>query len=327
MKTNPIPRPARLALSALLAAGFAQADVLFSDGFDSDSSAGWSVFTSQADTAATFGYDYSADGIPAAPNSAGTTLGVKFTANMVGPAGAGNAAGVSMSPKALTLSGDYVVRFDLWMNVNGPFPGGGVGSTELASVAVGLAGDGALVWSGAAPASAAWFGVTGEGGASQDFRAYEGTTLQAATSGVYAGGTETTVRDAGHAYYATAFPGGQTAPASQATDHAQQTGALSVGTIGFAWRDVAVEKTGTKVIWSIDGLPIATLDSTTAAISTEGTIAVGYFDPFDSISDNAALSFGIVDNVRVETTAIPEPPAFALTALGVSLLGLLRRPR
>lgn len=307
---------------ASLLSGFGHADVVFSDGFDLDTSANWSVFTSQADTSVTFAYDYSADGIPSAPHSVGTTLGVRFTANMVDP---GEAAGLSLSPRGLSLSGDYVVRFDLWMNANGPFPGGGVGSTEFASVGVGLAGDGALVWSSSAPADVVWFGVSGEGGASQDYRAYVGTAMQAADSGVYSGGTDATIRDAGHPYYASAFPGGQTAPASQVAAHAQQTGALNVGTTAFAWRDVAVEKTGTTVTWSIDGLPIATLDSATAAIRTEGNIALGYFDPFNSVSDNAALSFGIVDNVRVEVTVIPEPSTVALGLMGFGLLALARR--
>jgi hypothetical protein len=318
----------QIRLAALVALGFVPASgiaaPLFSDNFDVDSSAQWSVFSSQADTAAAFGYNYGADGIPSAPNSGGTTLGVKLTANMVGAGVAGDAAGLNLVPKGQSFTGDYTVKFDLWMNINGPFPGGGAGSTELASAGIGLAGDGALIWSGGAPAGTAWFAVSGEGGAAQDYRAYVGGSLQPEGAAYFATGTAT--RDAGNSYYTATFPGGQEAPASQQTAFAQQTGGLNPGTIGFAWRAVEISKVGGDVTWSIDGLPIARLNSTANGVSVEGNISIGYFDPFNSVSDNAALSFGIVDNVRVEAaTAIPEPTVLALGGLGLGFLMLARR--
>jgi len=51
-------------------------------------------------------------------------------------------------------------------------------------------------------------------------------------------------------------------------------------------------------------------------VSMVGNISVDYFDPFSSVSDNAALSFGIVDNVRVEV--VPEPGTIALGVLGLA---------
>jgi hypothetical protein len=210
------------------------------------------------------------------------------------------------------------------MNVNGPFPDGGAGSTEYASAGVGLAGNGALVWSSAAPAGTAWFGVSGEGGGSQDYRAYAGGTLQPDGAAYFATGTAP--RDAGNAYYATDFPGGQTAPASQAAAHPQQTGALNPGTVGFEWREVEISKVGEDVTWSIDGLPIAKLNATANGVSVTGNITIGYFDPFNSVSDNAALSFGLVDNVRVESaTAIPEPTIATLGLFGLGALLLAQR--
>lgn len=307
-----------LALAGLVANVAAQE--LFSDNFDTDTSANWSIYTSQTDTAVVFSYDYSADGIPAAPNSSGTTLGVKFTANMVAGQSP-EAAGLNIVPKGQHFSGDYVLKFDLWINANGPFPAGGAGSTEFASAGIGLSGDGALLWHGAAPAGVGWFAVSGEGGASQDFRAYVGTTMQGEGPVYYANGSPE--RDNSHPYYATTFPGGQTPPASQTTAHPQQTGALNVGTVGFAWRQVEVSKVGDEVVWSIDGLPIARLTGSGNGISLDGNITVGYFDPFNSVSDNPALSFGIVDNVRVEF--IPEPSTLALGVLGFGAWLLARR--
>ncbi len=267
-----------------------------------------------------FSYDYSADGIPPSPNSSGTARGVKFTANMVAGQSP-EAAGQNIVPLGQNVSGDYGLKCDLWLNANGPFPAGGTGSTEFASAGIGLAGDGALVWSGAAPAGPAWFAVSGEGGALQDLRAYAGITLQGEGPVYAASGSPE--RDNNPPYYATTFPGGQTPPVSQTVAHPQQTGALSVRTIGFRWRAVEISKLGDEVVWPIDGLPIARLTGSDHGISLTGNITVGYFDPFNSVSDNAALSFGIVDNVRVEV--IPEPSPVALGLLGGVLLLAIRR--
>jgi hypothetical protein len=312
---------AALALAGTVTHALADPLLLFSDSFDTDTSANWSIYTSQADTAVVFAYDYSADGIPSAPNSSGgTTLGVKFTANMVAGQSP-ESAGLNIVPKGQNFTGDYVLKFDLWMNANGPFPAGGTGSTEFASAGIGLAGNGALLWHGAAPAGVGWFAVSGEGGASQDFRAYVGTTMQGEGPVYFANGSPE--RDNSHPYYAATFPGGQTPPASQTANHPQQTGALNVGTVGFAWRQVEISKVGDEVVWSIDGLPIAKLTGTGNGISLNGNITVGYFDPFNSVSDNPALSFGIVDNVRVEF--IPEPSTLALGLLGFGAWLLARR--
>jgi hypothetical protein len=308
-------------LGALGLAPAVLGQTLFHDNFDTDSSAAWTVYTSSADNAAFFAYDYSVMGIPSAPNSTGgTTLGLKFTSNMELPAAV---AGLNAVPIGQNFTGYYAVRFDLWMNANGPFPVGGAGSTELASMGIGLAGNGAVQWSGGAPAGTAWFGVSGEGGAAQDFRAYVGGTLQPEGPAYFATGAS--LRDNGNIYYAGTFPGGQTPPLTQQNDFPQQTGGLSVGTVGFAWRQVEITRIGDEVTWSIDGLPIAGLTGSGNGISLEGNISVGYFDPFTSVSDNAALSFGLIDNVRVEV--IPEPGAVALGVVGVVGLAIWGRRR
>lgn len=277
--------------------------VVFSDNFDADTSANWAVNKSSTDTRVTFNYDYTADGIPSAPHSAGgTTRGVKFEANM----SAGVRAALSMSPTGRSFSGDYRLRFDMWINANGPFPGGGAGSTEYVSAGLGTAGN-RVEWGGAgSTADGYWFVTDGEGGASDtstpaDYAAYAGTTIQSAGSGVYAAGTDSNARGNLNSYYTTAFPGAQTAPALQQSQYSQQTGTLAAGTVGFAWRDVIIAKRGNVVEWSIDGVKLATFASVS---TTASNVFVGYWDPYTSVSDMAELSFGLVDNIRVE---VPVP--------------------
>jgi len=143
-----------------------------------------------------------------------------------------------------------------------------------------------------------WFAIDGEGQAtdtSPDIRAFVGTALQNTNTGVYVGGTDTEIRRNSHAYYANVFPGGQSAPGAQS-----QSGQLETGTVGFAWRDVVVNKTGNVIEWFIDGLKIAAVTNALTA----SNIFIGYWDTFNSLSDNTNLSFGIVDNLRVEVPVV-----------------------
>jgi hypothetical protein len=281
---------------------------VFADNFDANTAANWTVNRSSTDTRVTFNYNYAADGIPAAPHSSGTTRGVKFEANMVN----GTAAAINISPVGRNFMGDYRLRFDMWINANGPFPLGGNGSTEHLTAGVATAGN-RVQWTGAgSTADGHWFAVDGEGQASDtsttamnDFDAFSGTTRHAAESGVFAAGVANNTRGNGHSYYATPFPGGQTAPAWQQSTYAQQTGGLAVGTVGLAWREVIITKRGRTVEWFINGLKIATINEATF---TGNNIFVGYWDSFDSLSDNAALSFGLVDNIQVERYVTNTPP-------------------
>jgi hypothetical protein len=280
----------------------------FSDTFDVNTAASWLTNRSSTDTRVTFNYNYALDGIPAAPGSTGgTTRGVKFEANMVN----GVAAAINISPSGQSFSGDYRLRFDLWLNQNGPFPDGGIGSTEHFTAGLGTSGN-QLHWTGAGGGTSGhWFVVDGEGGSTDtttttlpDYGALSGTTLFAATSGAYAAGTASNSRGNANTYYTTRFPG-QSAPALQQVNYAQQTGSLAAGTVGFAWREVIITKTGSTVEWFIDGSKIATIANATFAA---GNVFIGYWDSFVSVSDNAALSFGLADNVRVEQLSTNVPP-------------------
>ena len=285
---------------------------VFADDFDVNSSPNWRINQSAlTNTRVTFAYNYSGYGIPPAPNSVGgTTKGLKFEANYTG---AGVAA-LSLSPIGQSFGGNYRLHYDLWINANGPFPLGGNGSTQLQTA--GLGTDGSRVEWNTGTSDGVFFAIDGEGQASDtspDIRAYVGTTLANTNSGVYVGGTNTSIRRCSDPYYANVFPGGQTPPALQA-----QTGALEAGTVGFAWRDVVINKSGSTIEWFIDGLKIASVTNVSLAASN---IFIGYWDPFASLSDNTNLSFGLVDNLRVEVPAVapaitaqPQPLAVKVTS-------------
>ncbi len=277
--------------------------VSFSDNFDANTAANWTLNRSSTDTRVTFNYNYAPDGIPSAPNSTGgTTRGVKFEANLT----LGALAALNISPVGQSFTGDYRLRFDMWINANGPFPAGGNGSTEHVTAGVGTAGN-RVQWN-TGTADGVWFAVDGEGQATDtnpDFRAFVATSLQASDSGVYAAGINANARRCSNPYYATTFPGGQSAPALQQANYAQQTGPLASGTVGFAWRDVIINRTGSTVEWFIGGLKIATITNVNL---TANNVFVGYWDSFTSLSDNTNLSFGLIDNVRVERFVTNVPP-------------------
>jgi hypothetical protein len=292
----------------------ANAQIVYADNFDLDSRLGYTI-TADPDTNATFAFNYSALGIPSAPNSlGGTTLGLKLEANN-GDATAATAA-ISLAPLGRTFTGDFSIRFDMWINANGPFPGGGTGSTQFVTAGVGTTG---TTVHKPASADGTWFAVDGEGGSGIDYRIYLDGALQGAASGLYVGGSQ----DANDFYYTGVFPG-EAPPLQQQNDFPQQTGNVKPGSVGFAWRNVEITKRDTHVTWSIDGLLIADVP---AASFAGDNVFIGYWDAFTSISDNPALSFGLIDNLRVVT--IPEPSTGALLLIGGVLggAGLRRRSR
>lgn len=269
---------------------------VFADDFDTDSSAGWALNRSSTDSRVSFAYNYAGYGIPTAPHSTGgTTKGVKFEANV----SLATVAALNISPIGQSFSGNYRLRYDLWMNQNGPFPQGGTGSTQHHTSGVGTTGT-RVQWNSGS-ADGVWFATDGEGQATDtsatlpDWRAYVGTTIQSAASGIYTGGTDSNVRGNGHPYYHNVFPGGAASPATQA-----QSRGLDIGTIGYAWREVVVNKSGNVIEWFIDGLKIASVTNTLTA----GNIFVGYWDSFSSLSADTNLSFSLMDNLRVEIPAV-----------------------
>jgi hypothetical protein len=294
--------------------------VIFADNFDTDSSTLWSVnaFDGLANSSATFAEDYSVTSYVPPSKPSGTTKGLVFRANLVASL-ARNA--ISASPLGLNLSGDYRLRFKAWNNYNGPLAGGGAGSTYHLTGGVGTTGDHAQFAFGSA--DGIWFDMGGDGQSTQvigDTSAYAGPQVLTAEYGVYAApGTVDTVdrpRSATNPYYS--IWGGIQAPAAQVTAYSVQAGTSDVGSFGVSWHTVVIGHETNTVYWVIDGILLATVPDSFAPLGPN--VFVGWADNFNnsvtSFPNPAAMSFGIIDDLRVETIA-----ATPITITGIQIVG------
>jgi len=292
-----------IVLAGLLCmAPLAFGDVLFESNMDSG--AAWTV-NGTADTAYQFGWDFTSMGIPASPS--GSTTGLRMAANIIDPA---TAEYIVATPTGFTVSGQYTMEFDFWSNANGPFPAGGSGSTEFIGGGVGYDGT-------TADRSGAMLLATGEGGSSRDWCLYKDTSEQWVASGQYDVDTNNNSGVDLSGY----FPA-QSAPQYQQDNYPQQTGEINAGSAGFAWHHmvVTVDSDAGLANFAVDGLSIGTIDANIGnPVAMAGNVQVMYCDMFSSVSDNADLSFGVIDNFVVT----PEPAGLALLALGA--VALLRR--
>lgn len=311
--------------------------ILFSETFDTNPAANWTVNSfiggttasgGSAANAADFFFDYSTAGIPAAPNSiGGSTRGLKLQANITGTGPtAGLPPGISVSPTGQSFTGDYSLRFDWWTNFIGNTTGGignssgGSGSTQLSTFGILTSG---TVANYVGSADGVFYGATPDGASASDYRAYSVTAQSGYTTGttgvngqnVYAAGSQQNT----NVYYATPFPGGKTAPLIQQTTYPlTQTGTTLVGTPSFQWNDVLIEKNGPTITWTVNGTLLATTSTSGFATPTRGNnILFGQADTSISAGTPAstfqAVDFTLIDNIRV-VSAVPEPTTIGLLA-------------
>ncbi len=308
MKNPPSIKPLSRIGSTLLAltacVGMVQAQTqIYSENFETDHSLDGSWVTNAIGgfNPVDLYFDYSTVGIPAAPNSSGTTRGLKMQANL-DPAVAVFPSGVTVSPSGFGISDNFEMQWDWWLNYNGPLNGGGAGSTQIGGAGFGTAGTSAQI-AGAAIDSF-FVGASGDGtGTSADYRVYTpaAQVSHQDTSGVYAAGAVTGVRNNSHAYYQATFPPVSATPAQLAL-YPQQTGQTQGGSAGMAWRSVSLRKVANILTYTIDGLLIATIDISTNGTLGGNNIVFGQFDinAGASADVNATnLAFSLVDNIRI----------------------------
>jgi hypothetical protein len=313
-----------LSLAAALAMSNASfAAPLYSQDFNVDDTANWTVNPSTGanatDFVADFFYDYSLIGVPSAPNGTGTR-GLKMTVNNT----TGVFGGVTTSPNGQSFSGDYTVSFDMWQNYAGPVGPGGSGTTQFSQYGIGTAGT-ASQWIGSPNTKdSVSFGTTLDGGSASDYRAYSSAanTSYPAGNAVYQAPAGAINNSA--AYYAVYTP--QLAPAAQVVLFPGQTGSTDAGETAFTWRRVTIDVSGGFANWSIDGTPLARVDLSTVTLGG-GNILFGHSDTNATAStdpNDVALNVTIIDNIQV----IPEPGTFVLCAFGAgAFMGLRRASR
>lgn len=301
--------------------------VLFSDDFESDpSGANWNVLfqsytNGSTDYTVQFDYDYSGGDfgknlppIPPAPHSAGgATKGLYMTVNK----NAGVSAGLNLYLKNHTFSGNYAVRFDLFLVENSA----GTAQEKVEDVLFGINHDGTHNnWfrnsvTGTSPLGAAtpsdglFFDIgadgNGGGGAPYDFAAWCGPTWTNTVNVIgptnFISRAASTTRqifkrppyDSGNAL------GGD--PANQVT--------IS-GFNSPTWAEVEVSQVGTPygnlITYRINNTVIMSYINTNitaaATATTSGTIMVGYCDPWDDLANGSAGSgegCAIIDNLSV----------------------------
>lgn len=306
-----------------LAASPALSATLYAD--QMTSGAGWTVNGTSADIAATFGYNYSADGIAEAPNTqAGdtATTGLKLEANRFDPAAA---AEFWLYPVGQAFTGSYQFRFDAWMSYDADerINGGSAGTTEFLGGGVGY-DNAATSFSTGVSAIA-----TGDGGSGSDWRVFDPGFLTPAE--MTAGD-----RNGFNAYYSD-FLTGVAPPAGQTQTSFPPGVAGSPGFQWITWEFTVHDEPGLHSV-QIDiekpggsQLRIAEVDCLVAGCGTDGNIHLYYGDLFSSVTSRPDLTFGLIDNVVVRdvpaSATVPLPAGGVLLLSGLGLLSVARRRR
>jgi hypothetical protein len=290
---------------------------LYSEDFDVDTSTSWSVFFGTTDVTrdrATFAYDYSADGIPAAPRSTGgTTRGLKMEANVIS-LGSALFSGLSASPNGQNFTGDYRMRFNWWINFPGPLAAGGSGSTQLGTY--GITRGTRAQWPGStAGTDSIFFAMSGDGGTNPDIRAYTngGAVLPAGLT-YYAAPTLNNT----DAYYSVF--GNLAAPDAQLQTPfgGAQTGRTSLGAPGLVWHDVVLTKLGNTLVWEIDGVLMARVNAAKVGFNLSTNIFVGHTDINAGQSTLPEMLFSLYDNLVVESLPVPSVTITNITLAGTN---------
>jgi PEP-CTERM motif len=323
----------------------ASAAILYSDNFNVDSSASWTVNTAPTTSlqpqSAQFAFDYSVYGIPPAPGSS-DTLGLRLRANV--PPNTtrppGTTSGLSVSPTGQNFGTDYNMTFYAWSNFNGAPNVSGLadnanseGGTNNVLFALGtsgtvplVVGNTTLVTNGQMDGIA--FATTGDGGIGNDYRIYpkSGTIVPAGAN--YQAGSNANIAP----LYQSLF-GTHTAPAIQQTLSTAeygsdafntQAGSTQSGAFGFAWHKVSISKLKNIVTWDVDDTRIATYNA--SALTMGGNnIALGQSDVNSTVTRHPSLLFTVFDNLVV--SEVPEPASCTLVVLGMAAIGLVSRRR
>jgi len=302
---------------------------LFSDNFESDPSGNnWKVafqsYTNgSSDYNLVFGYDYTSGSIgnlspiPPAPHSlTNDTKGVYMTVNK----GAGVSAGINLYLKNHTFSGNYALRFDMFLVENSA----GTAQSKAEEALFGINHDGShtnwirnAVTGTSLPGSPTesdgiFFDIgadgNGTGGAFNDFALWSGPTW---TNGVGVIGPTNIL-----SLNATATTQIFKRPPYDSGTAAGGDPANTVINPTPTWTEVEVSQVqsarGNLITWKMNNNVILSYYNTNSALMastyTNGTVMLGYCDPWDDLGNSTPGSGEaavIYDNVRVVQLSVP----------------------
>ncbi len=273
----------------------AETTVLYSENFNTDNSVNWTTNFGSGndifDARYVFNNDYSSGlwfpAIPQAPHSTADSAGLYLTVNKDETTALG-AAGINTYPVGQSFSGNYAVRFDMYLMI-----GAAASTTEYALFGIATSGT-KTNWfrnsTGGVPGGGSydglWFGVESDAAALGDYVIYSGPTTAgnnptALTAGVNASTLTGTFKSP--PYGASGAPG------------------CTEGSATPCWSDVEICKIGRYVRLKINNTFI--MSYTNAVADTNGNIMLGYCDAYDSIMTGAS---GVTyDNLRVVRLNLP----------------------
>lgn len=277
--------------------------VMFADNFDTNSSANWNLFWGATNGVPDYDVDWAFDYgvlpytfngvtalIPPAPNSPdGNARAVRLAVNQNDASAV--IAAVNLYPKNRSFSGNFALKFDLWIQYPGNAGGAGAaGSTQHALFGINHLSTNVNWHPPTATASdGLWFGVDGEGGDNKDYRAYSGNLAGTQNDLVAAGTSGLAASNNVLGIFPTLF---------------SATRFETVGAPGKNWVEVEVRYTNNIVQWLMDGTLIGQRNN--SPTFTNGNIMIGLMDVFNSIAAPARDSFVLFDNLRVENLT-PQP--------------------
>lgn len=270
--------------------------VVFTDSFEKEPGDAWQVVWDSSDGIPDFQADlsfdhaftpYSFNGsfspVAPAPGSGSDEMHALRLAVNGKDASGGEAAVNVVTGGVQVPSSNWIVSFDLWMN----YPGGAGGVNSTGSTQHALFGFGHPAtnanWPLAKSATVGvWFGVSGEGGDSKDYRAYRGQSngpldLTGSQSGMIASNNTASV-------YQQLFPA---------------TRFETSGSPGKEWVHVELHQTNGLIHWVMNGQRIATVTNSGPGYET---FMLGVCDLFKSVANPVQDAFVLFDNVLVEDT-------------------------
>lgn len=284
MKTILPSSPILAGVMSLLLLIPTNAQPLFSESFEADTSAEWTLrsaaLNGEADVQAEFGFDYSLESIPSAPSGSDeSTKGLKLTVNK--SAAIDGKVAINLFPNGQSFSNDFYVSFDLWVNAKGS-------NTATEYVIFGINHTGASVnWEGSAD-SGAWFAIAADGGASAsvgDYRAFEGATLLAGASAGFNIDTNVTASTSVESRIGAIFPNPKW---------------TFTGAPANNWVRVRVVQFQGKLSLYFNDNLVLQRDRSSLEASLSGNLMLGYMDTNEEDSpDQPDDLFVIYDNIRV----------------------------